>query len=296
MHTLPRIVGQMSRPMQPLATEVSPRLDSLTAIRAVVFDIYGTLLISASGDVGTIAAAPQDAFAEACQQVGLDEISKLSGGSAALVNAIRESHERARSHGIEYPEVDIVAVWQATLEDLVAASGVTVDLQHVDLHRLAVEYEVRVNPVWPMAGIEPCLAALRDAGTVLGIVSNAQFFTALTFPALLNRSLPELGFRDELCVWSFQHGQAKPGEFLYRQAAKLLARQGIDVGEVLYIGNDLLNDVTPAHRVGFRTGLFAGDRRSLRLREDDERVAGIEPDLVITHLDQIPGVLGIRTG
>ena len=62
---------------------------------------------------------------------------------------------------------------------------------------------------------------------------------------------------------------------------------GISAAEALYVGNDMLNDITPAHALGFRTALFAGDARSLRLRENDERVAGIEPDLVLTDLAQI---------
>lgn len=35
--------------------------------------------------------------------------------------------------------------------------------------------------------------------------------------------------------------------------------------EIFYLGNDWKKDVVPATAVGFRTGLFAGDVRSLRL-------------------------------
>ena len=53
----------------------------------------------------------------------------------------------------------------------------------------------------------------------------------------------------------------------------------------------MLNDVLPAKQVGFRTALFAGDRRSLRQREDDLRVSKIVPDLVLTELGQLDGCI-----
>jgi putative hydrolase of the HAD superfamily len=64
----------------------------------------------------------------------------------------------------------------------------------------------------------------------------------------------------------------------------VLCRRGIRHDEVLYVGNDMLNDIMPANSVGFRTALFAGDARSLRLREDEPSVRGSTPDLVVTDL------------
>jgi putative hydrolase of the HAD superfamily len=130
---------------------------------------------------------------------------------------------------------------------------------------------------------------------MLGIVSNAQFFTPTLFSALLGRDLADLGFRPRLLFYSYRFGQAKPGRFLYERSQEALAALGVAPAEVLYIGNDMLNDVRPAGEVGFRTALFAGDERSLRLRNGDRRVAGGAPDLVLTGLDQLtPCVLAGR--
>jgi putative hydrolase of the HAD superfamily len=49
----------------------------------------------------------------------------------------------------------------------------------------------------------------------------------------------------------------------------------------------MLNDIYPARKAGFTTALFAGDKRSLRLRQDDPRCANISADLVITDLYQL---------
>ena len=74
---------------------------------------------------------------------------------------------------------------------------------------------------------------------------------------------------------------------LYEIAVERLASRGIPPCEALYVGNDMLNDIMPAARLGFRTALFAGDARSLRLREGDPRSgARVEPDVVLASLEQ----------
>ena len=67
--------------------------------------------------------------------------------------------------------------------------------------------------------------------------------------------------------------------------------QGIEPGQCLYVGNDMLNDVWTASQSGMRTCLFAGDLRSLRRREDDPRCMGLKADAVVTALDQLDGLL-----
>ena len=82
--------------------------------------------------------------------------------------------------------------------------------------------------------------------------------------------------------------EAKPSERLVQTAlGRLEEREGIKPSEVLYVGNDMLNDILPADRAGCRTALSAGDGRSFRLREGEPRVAGINPDLVVTDLLQL---------
>jgi putative hydrolase of the HAD superfamily len=125
----------------------------------------------------------------------------------------------------------------------------------------------------------------------MGIVSNAQFYTRELFPALLERSTDDCGFAADLQIYSYEQGFAKPGQYLYRLAAQRLATRGIVPSEALYVGNDMLNDIAPAQRAGFRTALFAGDARSLRLRAEDPQVDGIRPDLVVTRLLDLNGCI-----
>ncbi len=286
--TIQDVLRQRCQPLEPRPTGAVAQLGPLVGIRAVLFDIYGTLFISASGDIGLADNSIQgDAAAEALLCAGIE----LTVGGDEVVKrlheAIREEHAAAKKQGIEFPEVDIREIWMTTLRRLRAAGQIEGEIPP-DLERLCVEYEVRTNPVWPMPGLGESLEACRAMGLQLGIVSNAQFFTPALFEGLLGSTPDDLGFDEHLRYYSFEHGHAKPGTVLYQKAAQILVSQGIAAAETLYLGNDMRNDILPAQKVGFRTALFAGDARSLRLRAEDPLVSGITPDLVILHLSDLP--------
>lgn len=293
MNEYVELIRRHARPMEPIATDVQPVLRPLEGIRAVLFDIYGTMIISGSGDVGTVAAARGESFSAACSATGLQLIASGDEGARVFVDTIQAAHADSHKCGIAHPEVDIVEIWRRTLCELRERDLAGNDVDKIDLQRLAMEYEVRVNPTWPMPGLASCLEQLRAKHLQLGIISNAQFFTPLLFPALLDQSLFDAGFAESLCIFSYLYGQAKPGTFLFERARESLESQAIAPGEVVYIGNDMLNDVLPAGQIGFRTALFAGDERSLRLRAGDPRVADVQPDLTVTSLDQLPSMLNV---
>jgi putative hydrolase of the HAD superfamily len=276
------------RPLEPLATGVEPVLAELRGIRAVLFDLYGTLVISGSGEVGTAAASCDEAMAGALGAVGLQAARPLDGAAELLFERIRASHERDRAAGVDYPEVQIADVWREVLAALASRGALdAAAVASVDLRRLAVEYEGRANPCWPMPGAAECLAALRAGGMLLGIVSNAQFYALSLFPSLWGGSAEQCGFDPALQFYSFQYGRAKPGTALFETAREALRARGVEPSATLYVGNDVLNDVGPASMVGFRTALFAGDARSFRRREDEPSLAGVRPDLLLTALAQL---------
>ena len=121
----------------------------------------------------------------------------------------------------------------------------------------------------------------------MGIVSNAQFYTPYLFNWFLDSIPEDLGFTSDLIFYSYKSGHAKPSPLMFEAAAKNLRNMDISAHSVLYIGNDMLNDIYPAKLVGFKTALFAGDARSLRLRENHPKCQNLSADLVITDLVQI---------
>jgi len=289
------ILRSSSRPMESIPTKESPVLHHLPGIRAVLFDVYGTMLISGSGDVGTTKqAACTEALGGALESLGVEptrmtERRELANrGMESFFEIVEASHAASRANGARWPEIDITTIWQQVVDDLLAKSLIDEHSRHRIAPRvLAVQYEVRANPCWPMPNLLKCLAGLREEGVAIGIISNAQFYTPLLLESLLGAPLEKLGFSEDLQYYSYRYGVAKPGDELYLMAAETLRNRGIEATETLYVGNDVLNDVAPARKLGFHTGLFAGDARSLRRRVGDSAVEGVAPDLVVTDLAQL---------
>ena len=282
-------IRELCNPLQPIPTGHPGRTKPMPGIRAVLFDIYGTLMISASGDIDAGSLGDTgSAFAQSLQSVGLGKYAPAGDGSRLLHEEVQRSHEQRRAEGIDYPEVDILSIWGRVLDRLQVPEGTVDDIAPT----LAVEYECRTNPVWPMPGLAETLVALREQGLVMGIVSNAQFYTPLTFEALVGQSLEELGFDAGADAWSYRLLEGKPSPRMYQSAIEGLERLGISAAETLYVGNDMLKDVWPAGLCGLNTVLFSGDKRSLRLRQDDVRCDGVMPTRVINQLSELLGILG----
>jgi putative hydrolase of the HAD superfamily len=268
-------------PMTPQPTDIRPAGALIHKIECVLFDVYGTLFISSSGDIGVAKKESENPWK-------LEPLLRKFGISrpqASLLNdfftAIEKEHQILRQSGIDHPEIKIEEIWKQAL-----------NINELDQAKaFAVEFEMIVNPVYPMPHLKEMLNACKQKKISLGIISNAQFYTPLLLEWYLDCNLTDLGFDPELMIFSYQHQQAKPSLALFRLAVAQLKKKRIPEKAVIYVGNDMLNDIYPAHAVGFNTALFAGDTRSLRLREKDPRCKNLTPDLVITELLQIPGHL-----
>jgi len=272
-------IKTLSRPLSALPTQQKERLIDLPGIRAVIFDVYGTCFVSGSGDIGNASASPKtDALTQSLQEQGVEMSDDLAEPAMArFFELIGHDHGAEKQKGTDYPEVRILDIWEQWRREAAV---------EVNVAQLAIDVECRLNPVWPMPGLTTCLDALARQELHLGIVSNAQVFTPCLFPALTDRTLSDFGFPASSCVWSWSLKEAKPSKRLYELLLEKLP-DGIPASACLYVGNDMRNDIAPAQAVGMKTALFAGDKRSLRLREGDPLVEGVKPDLVITHLHQL---------
>ena len=267
------------------------RINKISDVRAVVFDIYGTLISSGVGDISLSSKSnSNDALLYTLSNQGIKVLS--TSDSTNLYNLLLlsiEYFQRKRSkEGVCYPEVEIRQVWKYFLEKLVTKKLINPLPADLDIEGLIIEYECRVNPTQPMPGLVDTLNELHQRGLKISIISNAQFYTPLLFDALIGKSLSELNICTDCAIWSYILKEGKPSQRLYELSANHLFKiYQIDPKQVLYVGNDIRNDIWPAQSVGFKTALFAGDKLSLRRRKDDPQCKQIEADLEITQLHQL---------
>lgn len=287
------IINEFSVPMEPKITGQKPVLKKIKGIRAVLFDVYGTLFQSAVGDISLAAKEStkqrEKLIREAIQAAGFQITDEVTPMAELFNDTIRAEQDiRRENDGIDFPEVDILGVWEDFLGQLEAYEVIRGRVTRSNLTVAATYYEAKVNPCWPMPNVPEAIESLLDKSLSLGILSNAQMFTPTLFEAFFNESPHDLGFEEVICIWSYQESVAKPSQKLFNVAIeRLQALDGISPKEVLMVGNDVRNDIWPAQDLGFKTALFAGDDRSLRLREDDKDCKGVKPNLIITDLMQI---------
>lgn len=280
--------------LQPIPTDFCPNLKSDSPVKAVIFDIYGTLLISSSGDIDQASMTEK----------GMKEAMKASGFSIENLNEtvysfllkqlplkIKANHNELKTKGYPFPDVDIFKVWAEMFAEAEKA-GLLKLTGDESLADVIIVFEILSNKVYPMPGMKEVLVELKSRGIPLGIVSNAQFYTPIIMNYFLTGEFStkqEIDFFDpELSVYSYKELRAKPDVALFNKIKSTLKNKyKLQPTDAVFVGNDMLKDVYTAKNSGVRTALFSGDKRSLRIREDDQRAKGIFPDFFVNDLMQI---------
>jgi len=232
-------------------------------LRAVFFDLYGTLVnITTDEAASETAAAFEQWVAE-----------RLGPGAAQRERAHPFlSDLRAISPGPgEHVEPNIAPVVAAHLRALLDREATAAECaQMAAAFRTASRRELSLIP-----GVREALSDLRGRFRV-GLISNAQLL--FTRPELEEVGLSLEHFGPALV--SSEEGWRKPSRQLFALA---LARAGVEAWEALHVGNDPFDDVQGAAAAGLRTCLVDDPRR----RDDGVLVA----DLRLRSVADLPGAL-----
>ena len=212
-------------------------------IRAVIFDIYRTLL-----DVGP---PPSDSEAR-WVALGLETFNgpprlDLGGFRAACDAIITREHAAARAAGIAWPEVywpDVIAEVLPELARSPAKSSASFMVRHAGLM-----HTVKLNP-----GAAALLRPLHERGVLLGLASNCQPYTL----SELGTEFASAGLSTDILYpalrfLSFEHGFSKPDPHVPRLLAARLRPFGVTPAEALLVGDRLDHDIEPARVQGWQT-------------------------------------------
>ncbi len=286
--------------LKPVPTTFCPNLktDSPYPVKAVIFDIYGTLLISSSGDIDQASLSNKN-MRTAMQAGGFNIQSCKTDVCSFLLDQlqkqIKAQHNDLLVKGHPFPDVDIFKVWQ-NMFNAAEEKGLLKLTGNESWPDTIIVFELLSNRVYPMPGMKEILLWIKALGIPMGIVSNAQFYTPVIMNYFLTGNFSaqqEIDlFEQDLSVFSYKELRAKPDTALFEKFIPVLkSKYNIQPQETIFVGNDILKDVYTANKAGLRTVLFAGDERSLRLREDDSRVHGLFPDFIINDLAQLKDIL-----
>jgi len=197
-----------------MPTSANPFLSLKNPVRAILFDIYGTLIISKAGD---ISFSKKETETSAMLTTLLDKYAVNQTVEELLdrfYRFIENTHKNLKKSGVDFPEVNIDRIWMdaAGFDDIHVAQN------------FAIEFEMIVNPVYPMPGLNEILKTVNDRNIFMGIISNAQFYTPLLFDMFFDAMPEQLGFHPDLIFYSYQYNHAKPSLYLFQKAVKQITK------------------------------------------------------------------------
>jgi FMN phosphatase YigB (HAD superfamily) len=212
-------------------------------IRAVIFDIYATLL-----QVGAPPANADTLWQELFHATFQTEppLGRLEF-SVACNRAIMLRHNSARARGVAFPEV----VWPSIVGEVLPAFNKLKPEQQTEF----IFRQIQIGrTIGLMRGASETLRWLANKHCPLGLASNAQAYTLQELDNLLKTEGGDLKlFELDLRYMSYQFGFSKPDPHGFQMLRARLEMRGISPNETLMVGDRLDNDVTPARLQGFQT-------------------------------------------
>jgi putative hydrolase of the HAD superfamily len=211
-------------------------------IRAVIFDVYGTLL-----EVGPPPASADEQWRCLWQELrgSAPPLSRMEFAVRSS-QVIAQQHADARRRGIAWPEVQWPGVVGEVLPEVRALGP--------DARREFIFRQIQLGRTLRlMRGAAEALRALLTRDLLLGIASNSQAYTLRELNAALREERLSLAMFDAgLRFWSFEHGFSKPDPHVFQILTARLQAHGMAPGQILMVGNRLDNDIEPARAHGWQ--------------------------------------------
>ncbi len=294
-------------PPKPDPVKARPHLDPPGAIRAVLWNVYGTLLAIPTGELVfehsqpfVMSMALEKTIAEFKMWASMSR--KPGAPSEYMLYLYRSQLDEQRlapSPAEKHPEFLADRLWEGLIKklfqkDYAFDAGFYGSLNEYS-RKVAYFFHASLQGTACYPGAADALKAVADARLVQGLCGDGQSFTSVQ----LQRGLDADGgprldavIPHELQVLSCDVRGKKPSERLFRDALDRLEKHDIGPAEVLHVGSRIDKDIAPAKKLGLRTALFAGDRNSLAATPDQLKDPATKPDILITDLAQIAEVIG----
>src|SRR5579884_166399 len=283
--------------------KAKPHVKPLPQVRAVTWNIYGTLLAIAGGDL--VFESPNKFVMEVALDKTIQEfnmwasMSRKPGQPADFMREIYAHVLREQSTfaggGVKHPEVLAERVWESIIKKLLQKdyqwdTGFFGALNEFS-QKVAYFFHASLQATAAYPDAAWALQHLQEAGLKQALLADAQCFTLVQ----LQRGLKAQDDQASLDRWmdseanalSFDLGVRKPADALFRHTLGVFREQGITPDQVLHVGSRIAQDIAPARRLGMRTALFAGDAASLQATGEQLRGPSTRPDILLTELTQI---------
>jgi hypothetical protein len=294
-------------PPKPERVKARPHLAPLPGIRAVLWNVYGTLLAVPFGEL--VFEHPQPFVMSMALEKTIAEFKmwasmsrKPGAPSEYMLHLYKTQFDEQRlapSPGEKHPEIACDRLWEGLIKKLFQKdyqfdAGFYGSLNEFS-RKVAYFFHASLQGTTCYPGASAALRAVGDAGRVQGLCADGQCFTAVQLQRGLNAEGDGLRLEavipPESQVLSSEVKGKKPSERLFRHALERLEKHDIGPAEVLHVGSRIDKDIAPAKKLGLKTALFAGDRNSLAATSEQLKNPVTRPDVLVTDLEQIAEVI-----
>jgi FMN phosphatase YigB (HAD superfamily) len=296
------------RPPEIDPPKATPFLKPLPGIRAVTWDLYGTLLRISDGEL--LHLHPQRLRMQVALEKTVEEF-KMWGSMYRtpeppweyMFRQYQKELERRKLAGTgrvgDVPEVNSAELWRKLLGQLEQKEYQYDASFYGDMdelaERVAYFFHASLQGVEAAPNALAALSAVAASGRMQTLLADAQPFTLVQMLRALRAqgTLPPAGdlLAVDCAALSFREGVRTPSRSLFKACLERLGRHGIEPGEVLHVGCRLRDDLAIARQLAMRTALYAGDSLSLRATREELKDRELRPDRLLTDLLQIRDVL-----
>jgi FMN phosphatase YigB (HAD superfamily) len=289
------------------APRARPHLVRLPQVRAVTWNVYGTLLCISGGDLAF--EHPQQFIMDVALDKTIQEfkmwgsMSRKPGQPAEYMRQIYSqvlTEQQSLPAGVEKnPEMVADKLWEAILKKLLQKdyrfdAGFYGSLNEFS-RKVAYFFHASLQGTAAYPGAADALRHVHNGGLPQGLLADGQCFTTVQLQRGLAAQSADVQLDElidpELRSLSYEVRARKPSERLFRHSLSALAQRGITSDQVLHVGSRLSQDIIPAKRLGMKTALFAGDRGSLVATPEQLKELPSRPDVLLTELAQIADVV-----
>ncbi len=285
-----------------------PHLVRLPGVRCVLWNVYGTLLCIAGGEVWFEHPQPfvmGVALDKTIQEFKMwGSMSRKPGQPAEYLKVIYSQvllEQRSVQSGSEkHPEIAADRLWEAILKKLLQKeykfdAGFYGALNEFS-RKVAYFFHASLQGTACYPGAAAALTQVARKGLCQGLLGDGQCFTTVQLQRGLSAQDSDARLEklltEGISTLSYEVRAKKPSDRLFRQSLKALSERGIGPAEVLHVGCRVDRGLVPARRLGLRTALFSGDRESLQATAEQMKDPLTRPDVLLTELSQIAEVVG----
>ena len=292
----------------PVPAKARAHLPRLAGIRAVLWNVYGTLIRISGGELKfelDDSLVFEIALEKTIHEFKMwNAMSRKPGQPSAYMREIYlkvlKEIQLLPSSGERYPEIASERIWESIVKKLFQKeyqfdAGFYGSLNEF-AKKIAFFFHSSLQGVSAYEHAGDAIKSLAEHGLVQGLLADGQCFTYTQLGRCLKLADESFDIQSYIkqnnCWISVDHKCRKPSENLFRSALRNLAELGIESTEVLHVGSNLSRDIAPAKKLGMHTALFAGDKNSLSATVEQMKDPHYRPDVLLTELHGIAQVIG----